>query len=124
MFQDEKGRTDVAEGAGRDDENNHCTKMCCGNEEGSDLKLVDSCITQLKAQGYSRTCNERKKEEEGKESTDVAEGAGGDDENFRCPDCCLLTGMEFRVHMFVRRQRFMIPCTGSEREGSESGASG
>jgi len=28
------------------------------------LRLIDSCITQLKAQGPSRTCNESKKEEE------------------------------------------------------------
>jgi len=29
------------------------------------LRLIDSCITQLKAQGPSRTCNESKEEEEG-----------------------------------------------------------
>ena len=33
-------------------------------EAGSCLGLIDSCITQLKAQGLSRTCNESKKEEE------------------------------------------------------------
>ena len=27
-------------------------------------RLIDSCITQLKAQGSSRTCNESKEEEE------------------------------------------------------------
>ena len=32
----------------------------CGTEEGSYLSLIDSCITQLKAQGPSRTCNESK----------------------------------------------------------------
>ena len=26
------------------------------------LRLIDSCITQLKAQGLSRTCNESKEE--------------------------------------------------------------
>ena len=31
---------------------------------GSYLRLIDSCITQLKAQGPSRTCDERKEEEE------------------------------------------------------------
>ena len=31
-----------------------------GTEAGSYLRLVDSCITQLKAQGPSRTCNEGK----------------------------------------------------------------
>ena len=40
-------------------------KMCCGTEEGSCLRLVDSCITQLKAQGPSRTCNESTEDKEG-----------------------------------------------------------
>ena len=30
--------------------------MCSGSEAGSYLRLIDSCITQLKAQGPSRTC--------------------------------------------------------------------
>ena len=34
-----------------------------GSEAGSFLRLIDSCITQLKAQGPSRTCNESKEEE-------------------------------------------------------------
>jgi len=33
-------------------------------EAGSYLRLIHSCITQLKAQGPSRTCNESKEEEE------------------------------------------------------------
>ena len=33
-------------------------------ETGSYFRLIDSCITQLKAQGPSRTCNESKEEEE------------------------------------------------------------
>ena len=33
-------------------------------EEGSYLRLVDVCITQLKAQGPSKTCNESKEAEE------------------------------------------------------------
>ena len=32
--------------------------------QGSYLRLIDSCITQLKAQGPSRTCNESSEEEE------------------------------------------------------------
>jgi len=36
----------------------------CGTEAGSYLRLVDSCITQLKAQGPSRTCTESREEEE------------------------------------------------------------
>jgi len=39
-------------------------EMCCGTEAGSYLRLIDSCITQLKAQGPSRTCTESKEEEE------------------------------------------------------------
>ena len=38
--------------------------MCCGTEVGSHVRRIDSCITQLKAQGPSRTCNESKEEEE------------------------------------------------------------
>ena len=38
--------------------------MCSGSEAGSYLRLIDSCIPQLKAQGPSRTCNESKEEEE------------------------------------------------------------
>jgi len=33
-------------------------------EAGSYLRLIDFCITQLKAQGPSRTCDESKEEEE------------------------------------------------------------
>ena len=44
--------------------NNHFTEMCSGSEAGSYLRLMDSCTTQLKAQGPSRTCNESKEEEE------------------------------------------------------------
>ena len=33
--------------------------MCSGSEAGSYLRLIDSCITQLKAHGPSRTCNEK-----------------------------------------------------------------
>ena len=39
-------------------------EMCCGIEAGSYLRLIDSCITQLKAQRPSRTCTESKEEEE------------------------------------------------------------
>jgi len=40
------------------------SEMCSGTEADSYLRLIDSCITQLKAQGPSRTCNESKGEEE------------------------------------------------------------
>ena len=45
--------------------------MRSGSEAGSYLRLIDSCITQLKAQGPSRTCDESKEEEE--EGRDLAE---------------------------------------------------
>jgi len=35
-----------------------------GSEAGSYLRRIDSCITQRKAQGPSRTCTESKDEEE------------------------------------------------------------
>ena len=35
---------------------------CGGSEAGPYLRFIDSCITQLKAQGPSRTCNESKEE--------------------------------------------------------------
>jgi len=45
-------------------QNNHLTEMCCDTEAGSYLRLIDSCVIQLEAQGLSRTCNESKEEEE------------------------------------------------------------
>jgi len=33
-------------------------------EEGAYLRLIDTCITQLRDQGASRTCNESKEEED------------------------------------------------------------
>ena len=38
------------------------------SEADSYLRLIDSCITQLKAQGPSRTCNESKEEVQNSES--------------------------------------------------------
>jgi len=40
------------------------TTLQKGSEAGSYLRLIDSCITLLKAQGPSRACNESKEEEE------------------------------------------------------------
>ena len=37
--------------------------MCTGSEAGSYLRLIYSCITQLKVQGPSWTCNESEEEE-------------------------------------------------------------
>ena len=44
-------------------ENNRFTEMCSGSEAGSYLRLIESCITQLKAEGLG-SFNESKKEEE------------------------------------------------------------
>ena len=41
---------------------NHLTGVCCGTEAVSYLRRIDSCITQLKVQGASQTCTERKEE--------------------------------------------------------------
>ena len=38
--------------------NKYLTEMCSGSAEGSFSMLADSCITELKAQGPSRSCNE------------------------------------------------------------------
>ena len=37
--------------------------LCSDSEAGSYLRLIDSCFTQLKAQGPSRICNESNEEE-------------------------------------------------------------
>ena len=47
-------------------------EMCSGSTVAY-LRLIDSCITQLKAQGPSRTCNESKEEEEEEEVYQKAE---------------------------------------------------
>ena len=54
-------------------------------EAGSYLRLIDFCITQLKAQGPSRTCNESKEEEK---VVRVLRGGGGR---------VRVEGFEFRV---------------------------
>ena len=46
--------------------NNHSTEVSSGSEAGSYLRLIDFCITQLKAQGPSRTCTECKEEKKEK----------------------------------------------------------
>ena len=39
-------------------------QVCSGSEAGSYVRLIKSCITQLKAQGPFRTCNESQEEDE------------------------------------------------------------
>ena len=48
--------------AGRSGPRHRLGRGAC-SEAGSYLRLIDSCITQLKARGPSRTCNESKEEE-------------------------------------------------------------
>jgi len=45
-------------------------EMCSGSKAGSHSRRIDSCITQLKAEGPSRTCNKSKEEEEEEDSGD------------------------------------------------------
>ena len=47
-------------------------EICSGSEAGSYLRLIDSCVTQLKAQGPSS--KEVVEEEEEKEETGVNRG--------------------------------------------------
>jgi len=42
----------------------HPNRCVVVTEAGSYLRRIDLCVTQLKAQGPSRTCNESKEEEE------------------------------------------------------------
>ena len=44
-------------------------RACSGSEAGSYLRLIDSCITQIKAQGPSRSCNKSTEEEEEAQSS-------------------------------------------------------
>ena len=46
-------------------------------EAGSHLRRIDSCITQLEAQGPARTCNESKEEEKKKKIRFRVAGFGG-----------------------------------------------
>ena len=64
-------------------------EMCSGSEAGSYLRLIDSCITRLKAQGPSRTCNESEEEEE--------EGSGQNTHRADNPAC--------RRHISAGRRR-------------------
>jgi len=70
--------------------------MCSGSEAGSYLRLIDSCITQLKAQGPSRTCNESKEEKKKTECGVVMTGARGvhvRDAATRVRPCALYPGV-------------------------------
>ena len=54
----------------------HFTGMCSSSEAGSYLRLVDSCITELKAQQHVRTCNTSQEEEEEQHLGDRAQAQG------------------------------------------------
>ena len=45
-------------------ENNHFTEMCCGSEAGSYLRLIDSCVTQLRLKDLLGPVPSESKEEE------------------------------------------------------------
>jgi len=62
------------------------TEMCSGTEAGSYLRLIDSCITQLKDQGPSRTCNESKEEEEEEEIICCARADADAASGYEAPD--------------------------------------
>ena len=49
---------------GRAHAGDHSTEMCSASEAGSYLRLIDSCITQRKAQGPSRTCDESNEDDD------------------------------------------------------------
>ena len=70
----------------------------CGvvTEAGSYLRLIDFCITQLKAQGPSRTCDESKEEEEEVEGVDLLLGMEGSMLLPRLVGCLL-----YRPHLCV-----------------------
>jgi len=75
--------------------------MCSGSKEGLYLRVIDSCITQLKGQKPSRTFTKSKEEEEKKYQprSEVAADLKGhkDDAVLRCPQPSLPPGFEFRM---------------------------
>ena len=50
--------------------------MCSGSQAGSYLRLIDSCITQLKAQGLSGPVTRLKKKRQKKKKKVKSLGAG------------------------------------------------
>ena len=56
-------RENCLEGEARQDRTHQRGHRYEPAEAGSYLRLIDSCITQLKTQGPSRTCNESNEEE-------------------------------------------------------------
>ena len=60
----ERGTVDQRSDVSGQFANNHLTERCSGSKAGSYLRRIDSCITQLKAQGPAGTCNESKQDKE------------------------------------------------------------
>jgi len=56
------------------DGSNQGLPACCGYRGGLVFKVLNSCITELMAQGTSRTCNESKEEKEEEEVYRSLEG--------------------------------------------------
>ena len=76
-------------------------------EAGSYLRLIDSCITQLKAQGPSRTCSESKHEE-----YDIRAGKGGAIHRLKSPPRMSIREPVYyqeTLESFVRSQEGMRP---------------
>jgi len=91
--------------------NNNFTEMCSGSEAGSYLRLIDSCITQLKAQGPAISCNKSKEEEEEglRVQGSVCRGFRVSGSGFRVPGFGFrVSGFGFRFSVFV----FRVSCFG------------
>ena len=74
--------------------------MCSGSKEGLYLRVIDSCITQLKGQKPSRTFTKSKEEEEKKYQprSEVAADLKGHEDGavLRCPQPPLPPDFEFK----------------------------
>jgi len=100
--------------------------MCSGTEAGSYLKRIDSCITQLQAQGPSRTCNESKeKEVQGTDRMMVPSAAGVDGLAARTEMCSgSETGLYSRRIDFVYHSTLGLRVIKKKKDGPHDGAEG
>ena len=92
--------------------------MCSGSEAGSYLRLTDSCITPIRAQGPSRTCNESK--EEGREA-DLVFGVGGGAQRAVVDGEPVLPERDFVLHLYSWRGGWGLGgcCVQRSRYGTE-----
>ena len=95
--------------------------MCSGSEAGLYLRPIDSCITQLKAQKPSRSCNESNKTEEVLTARACATRAGFE-RRFRVQGSGFrVQGSGFRVQgsgLRVQGSGFRVQGSGLRFEGS------